>query len=279
MNDFYVTLPSNAGMDVYPDNAISHFTTRLRKSLDLSKEWEVALVEATVPTRWENVNKDEWIRLQTPVYKNTDTSDKPVEYGKRWLKAHISPDFYETTDLLVNSLNKVIHILFEKSQKLRYNIDTYSLPFKEYLKYDRKTNIVSYNSPSQLQTTSNLALLLGYGSDSQKKWVTIPKGVNTRMADLTRGWTNIFVYTDIVEYQIVGDTLAPLLRVIPMKNYTTIGRIDHYTHVFNNPHYVPIGRHFIETIHVDLMSDTGEYVPFLIGKSIIKLHFRKKSRI
>ena len=227
MKDFYITLPSNASMDVYPNNAISHFTTRLRNPLELSKGWEVALVEATVPTRWANIGTDEWMRIQVPVYTRTD--DKPIRTSKRWLKRPIDGEFYESAEGIIDLLNRYIHFILEKVEKSRIGTEAeINLPRREYLKYHKETSTVSFDLAFQLQFTTNLALLLGYGS-GDKKWVTIPRGPNNRMTDLSRGWTNIFVYTDVVEYQIVGDTLAPLIRVIPMISYKANNRMDHLT--------------------------------------------------
>ena len=47
-NHFYVTLFSNASLDLYPDNTRAAFTTHLAHTIDLgtsSSEWEVGLCE------------------------------------------------------------------------------------------------------------------------------------------------------------------------------------------------------------------------------------------
>ena len=43
--NFYVTLPSNASMQTYPENKQSNFTTILKNPLELGERYEVALVE------------------------------------------------------------------------------------------------------------------------------------------------------------------------------------------------------------------------------------------
>jgi len=41
----FLTLPSNASMDVYPENKTSEFSVHLPKQIDLTGPWEVAIAE------------------------------------------------------------------------------------------------------------------------------------------------------------------------------------------------------------------------------------------
>ena len=43
--DFYLALPSNASMKMYPDNTLGHYITDLPQRIDLSVEWECGLAE------------------------------------------------------------------------------------------------------------------------------------------------------------------------------------------------------------------------------------------
>jgi hypothetical protein len=45
MNDFYLTLPSNSSMEIFPNNKTTCYTTQLHKRLELDGVWEVGLVE------------------------------------------------------------------------------------------------------------------------------------------------------------------------------------------------------------------------------------------
>ena len=56
------------------------------------------------------------------------------------------------------------------------------------------------------------------------------------VVNMTQGFDTLYVYTDIVESRIVGDTLAPLLRALPIS-----GRHgDRVSDRFTNVHYVPL---------------------------------------
>ena len=48
-NSFYVTLPSNSSMNYYPNNTLTHYTTKLKLPLELNTKYEVALTEIIYP--------------------------------------------------------------------------------------------------------------------------------------------------------------------------------------------------------------------------------------
>ena len=93
--------------------------------------------------------------------------------------------------------------------------------------------------------------------------------------DLTGGMTYLYIYCDIVQPQIVGDTVTPLLRAIGLrtKNYKWGSAIHE---VFVRPHYIPVNRNYITDILIELKDDTDNPINFNFGKSIVKLHFRPK---
>ena len=49
---FYVTLPSNSSMDLYPNNTLTQFTVQLKEPLRLDVQYDVALVELTYKHSW-----------------------------------------------------------------------------------------------------------------------------------------------------------------------------------------------------------------------------------
>ena len=46
---------------------------------------------------------------------------------------------------------------------------------------------------------------------------------------------------------------------------------------FSNLVYVPVQKKQFDTIEVNIMTDTGEPMPFAPGKSTVLLHFRRSS--
>jgi len=54
MDNFYVTLPSNSSVDVFPDNKKSNFTTHFNTPINLNGEYEVALTSITCTRNIKN---------------------------------------------------------------------------------------------------------------------------------------------------------------------------------------------------------------------------------
>jgi len=53
---FYLTLPSNASMNLFPDNTAAQYTIKLPRPITLDGgDWEVALTELSVPAIFENI--------------------------------------------------------------------------------------------------------------------------------------------------------------------------------------------------------------------------------
>lgn len=61
---FYIWLPSNSSMSIFPENTLAEYRVRLPQSLKLVDEWEVAITEVQYPHSWNNVHdKEKWNRF------------------------------------------------------------------------------------------------------------------------------------------------------------------------------------------------------------------------
>jgi hypothetical protein len=82
----------------------------------------------------------------------------------------------------------------------------------------------------------------------------------------------LMVYSDVIEYQYVRDTFAPLLR--------TVCRTGSFNEtcekIFTSPHYIPVRKSYIISINIDIRDTSGNPVQFSAptGKVLTKLHFR-----
>ena len=92
------------------------------------------------------------------------------------------------------------------------------------------------------------------------------------MVNLTQGFDTLYVYTNIVESRIVGNTLAPLLRPLPIRGRNG----DRVSARFTNVHYVPLLYSHFDSIEVDIRDDMGRRVPFEYGRVTVTLHFRRR---
>ena len=90
------------------------------------------------------------------------------------------------------------------------------------------------------------------------------------VVDLRRGFESLYVYSGIVEPRIVGDKIAPLLRIVPIT-----GRHGAMvTASFDHVQYIPVLSREFGTIETEIRDDTGRLVPFGCGK--VTMHFRRR---
>ena len=98
------------------------------------------------------------------------------------------------------------------------------------------------------------------------------KEIAKYIPDLRGGFYSLHVYCSVVEPQIIGQVLAPLLRCVHVDG----NHGDIVEKLFNSPHYVPVLPTEIDYLQIDIKDDRNQFVPFDFGKTVVKLHFRKK---
>lgn len=80
----------------------------------------------------------------------------------------------------------------------------------------------------------------------------------------------MYIYTDIIEYQSVGDHHVPLLRCVHIDGENNMNVSIRY----DRPHYVSVNKSSITEICIQVKDDQNQDVPFSYGKLSTKLHFR-----
>ena len=98
--------------------------------------------------------------------------------------------------------------------------------------------------------------------------------------DITCGSQLIFVYIDIIEYQIIGEVRAPVIKIIETERRLRNGSINTVTPIhhktFTILDYKPILSNNIQNIKVELGNEAGKLIPFNgTGKVIVGLKFQK----
>ena len=94
---------------------------------------------------------------------------------------------------------------------------------------------------------------------------------------------SLMIYTDLIEYNIVGDTRAPLLRCLPFISKLKAGGIiatGQYMNyqTFSNLQFRPLLKNSFHEIHIDLRVASGEKLPFVsVVITRLVLMFRKTS--
>ena len=84
--------------------------------------------------------------------------------------------------------------------------------------------------------------------------------------------TNIHVYCDIVQPQIVGDKMVPLVAVVPYRKATS-----ETVYVAENIRYIPLQTKSFQDITIHLRSSTEEFIPFEHRRVIVTLHLKPLS--
>ena len=96
--------------------------------------------------------------------------------------------------------------------------------------------------------------------------------VSPIMANMER-YTALYVYTDIIQNQSAGDVGAPLLQVVPVKSRYG----DTACVTYEQPQFVTLSWSNIQTMKINIRSNTGKVVSFQSQKLIVTLVFRRKS--
>ena len=97
---------------------------------------------------------------------------------------------------------------------------------------------------------------------------------------------SLMIYSDLVEYSIVGDTKGPLRRCFPfiskVKGGDIIIKEGQYMNyqTFSNLQFRPLLKNSFHSIHIDLKGTSGEKISFVsVGITRLVLMFRKASNI
>jgi hypothetical protein len=130
-----------------------------------------------------------------------------------------------------------------------------------------------------------LGSMLGFDDAQVGRWIP-PKGQWAwRRGDITRGAHGIYIYSDLIVPQMVGDSVVPLLRVInpsePRLQQTLYkeGASEIVSFHYKNIYYFPLIRNQFNTIEIELRTDYGQVIDFFsipAAKTVVQLHFRRR---
>lgn len=88
--------------------------------------------------------------------------------------------------------------------------------------------------------------------------------------DIKSGFYQLYCYSNVVCYQIVGSAYTPLLSMVKVQGVYS----DIVTQNFNQPDSLSIAKKDTENIHIEIKTDQNIPVNFTYGKTIMKLHLR-----
>lgn len=313
--DFYLTLPSNT---VSPTNKTNNFRVTLPNLIDLSGQWEVALVEMMYPHSWPNLmgnpmpsipkTNADWIEIANANYRDTNPNlvffkFKPLGSGLEI--AVVPPGHYATPDEFGAAIstglkrqNEIIiareslrHRLYKNAdpeKKKKSLVDVASIsewrPIHECVAVvynpvlKRMVLKLDTNHITTFGFSRQLQYMLGFDED--------PNSENPRyftepesVAKYPCDLMSGF-YALFVYCDLVENQIIGNVRAPLLRIVPTDGSFgDFVTVTFPTPHYVNILKKQFSTVEINIKDDKGDYVPFDFGKCILKLHFRKKRPI
>jgi hypothetical protein len=237
--------------------------TRLANAISLTGEWEVGLSEIQYQHSWQNLERTEG--RFTYAQNGKHVEDYPLQnYLTKTLR--LSPGYYETPSVLAEAINSLI-----KEAACGVKFETYPR-----FKYNHITKRLNADIPSmsRVQFSPALCSMLGVGGrqnpieneeESNLEWKS------TNACDINRGFSSLYVYCNVLEHVAVGDTKAPLLRIVRATDKS--GYNEHM--IYEKPLYVPLQQKTFDSIEIDIRTDVGNPIPFEYGKVIVTLHFRR----
>ena len=195
MEAFTIELVSNASSQLFPNKTLNSFTNFLPQQVNLDGQWEVAASEISYPSMYHNVTEGKILFHDEKLSKTTEVH-------------HLEPGLYSSTIGIVEAMNTLI-------QERNNHRDTCIT-----IKVIRVTQKVKVYLASEESSLAIFSTDLGhiFGEDVRNDLGILMSGKSPREPTVAYDIVRIhslMIYTDIVEYNDVGVTKAPLLRCFP----------------------------------------------------------------
>lgn len=255
-NSFYITLLSNSSVPYFPNNTTANFFTKLPKTIKLEGEWVVGLVEFNYPCTIFNVQEHDNIFYINRNKGSNEDYTMSVEHECR-----IPAINYDSVAHFLQAFNE--HSKINAEVKFKYN------EISKLVEVDRTVSFT--DEILAINLTPKLGIQLGFDPNTN----IIEHRVGKYPVNLNLGLpSQLFVYSDIVHPQIVGDVMTSLLRIVPLDPMKyTYGAFK--MNVFSAAHYLPVLRREFDIIEIDIRTSIGDKVPFQFGTACVKLHFKR----
>ncbi|KAK7484451.1 hypothetical protein BaRGS_00024345 [Batillaria attramentaria] len=250
-------------MALYPNNTLSSYTTKLDPPIDLRGHYEVGLVDIVFPRSWLNIKPAAmWLNI-----RKRESANQPVfiEHTVRLPAGH-----YDSVAHLITMINHEIPKTFKTDQAPPIpNIPKVQWQDMFYYKKELGKVILTLGPGIMLIMSPDLTQLLGFKArhHSGEKHVFAE-----HVANVNQAVGCLYVYLSIIEDRIVGDTRAPLLRMVPLTGY----RGEVAFHSFHNVQFIPIKFNSFDHIEVNIRNGKGELIPFEQGEVILTLQLRRR---
>ncbi len=251
-----IEVVSNASMNVYPGNTLSSFSNFLPEQINLEGDWEVAVMEISYPSLFQNITDGRFR------YKQKDGDDTIGEIT-------IPPGLYFTLDEILQEMKKQAAAVYP-SKNIDFEWKVNNRDYKVEITLPHTTSVLNIVSEDLAHILGFPALFLAFGKGPHKSMYAV---------DILRVHS-LMIYTDIIQYGIVGDTKASLLRCFPLMSKVRNDSV--YTNQYMNYRsfeklqFKKLLKNSFHSIYIALRDTTGEFIPFFsVGITRLTLMFRK----
>ena len=279
--DFTVHLVSSASMGFFTDNTLANFKNLFSEEIILEGDWRVALSEVMFPAFIYNVVDTE-VRVYRIKEKLENRRNSEFTVSKPYIGegGSVLKGAYENVEELIQQLNNQLKL--EMKAKVNKVTGHVNITFKNK---EEGITLPTPQIPSLLgfkgSQDGGTGFHIGFKS---KPHLQLTNNLNEHDSDypfdLSAGTELMFFCLDIIDYQHVGHSEAPLLRILDTKRRLKNGNIGIvepcHRIVFSNLDYKKLLTKSIQCVAVQLRSETGNLVPFAgTGKVNLTLHFKK----
>lgn len=310
-DQFYLTLPSSASMDLHPNNKISDFTTELLNTLYLEREkYEVGLSEIILDADIENITET---KLAFTIYRGEDSVENELKIndllGVKYVRRRNNKYYYERFLITQGKYSSLSSMFRHFNTKFSRSKICKDLIFLVHSTNDDENEIVTFRSllgvnmkdvNSFIWQREDWFRKCHYLRNNEFYQETDLREIQSELKRHVPGMSEYidrneiiknehdksyhfacnksellsdpgmaYVYTDIVHYQHVGNTKAPLLRVV---HFPANQRCITFPHI----NYLTLAKPCLSSIHLYIRDVNGDNYPFARGTALIRIHVRKK---
>ena len=227
---------------------------------------EVAISEKSYPSMYQNITEGYFKFFDEKLSKSTSTYS-------------IDPGLYNFITDIVEAMNTVI--------QERNNHNEICITVKVACRTQKIVIMLANDTSGLAFCSTDSGHIFRNNVGNQFGVLMIGKGPHEPefAYDIVRNHS-LMIYSDLVEYSIVGDTKVPLLRCFPfiskLKRGDIIATAGQYLNyqTFSNLQFRPLLKNSFHSIHIDLRDIPGEKKPFVfVGIIRLVLMFRNVSSI
>ena len=191
MDSFTIKLVSNASGELFPDNTLSSFTNFLPEQVNLEGQWEVAISEITYPSMYQKRTERKFKFFDKKLSKSMSTFS-------------IEPGLY-------TSITDIVEAMKTLTQE-RNNRNETCITGKVFRRTQKLVIMLANVSSGLAFCSTDLCHFFANNVGNEFAVLMIEKGPHEPefAYDIVR-IHSLMIYSDIVDYNIVGDTNAPLL--------------------------------------------------------------------